>query len=1018
MTSSRSPQHLPPAPPPRRPLPPPPPGRYRPVAPPPAPPSRRPSDGGGCITGGLLGLLAFLVVVLAGLGVTLLGYVAAAADLPSPDQLIEQSSQFQTTRIFARDGQILQEPLAPDDPTAGLRRRVALDEISPFLVQATIATEDANFYNHPGVDPVGLARAIFNAARTRGPVVGTSTISQQLVKLVFLSPERSLSRKVKEAILAAEITRRYDKDTILELYLNEIYYGHLAYGIEAAAQLYFNKPAKELTLAEAALLAGLPQSPATYDPLQNPEAAKARQADVLRLMVEAGFITPEEADVAWQEELRYYGQALEATRLTKAPHFVMYVRSQIEQKYGPELLYRGGLQVYTTLDPALQQVAETEVRKGVDRLADRQVSNGALVSMRPQTGEIVSMVGSADFFDQEIDGQVNVALAPRQPGSAIKPFTYLATFERERDYWTPATLVEDVRTEFDDGPGKPPYVPRNYDGQEHGWVSVRSALANSYNIPAVKALQLVGVDALLNMASRFGLDTLTRPDHPPYGLALTLGGGEVTLLELTGAYGALANAGVRVPSAAILCVLDAQGRALERLELPDLPPACQNAPLAPGAVAQPPQAQRAASAEHVYLITDILKDNEARTPVFGANSALRLDRPAAAKTGTSNDVRDGWTVGYTPELVTGVWMGNSDGSPMDQRLSGSGGAAIIWNAFMTAALANVPAHDFATPPGIQFIEICRLTGALPDSSCPPDQRRVEVFASGQLPPGADAGRYQVAVLEPREGAVIGLDGSVVRIVGSASVPDFAYYVVEYGETWEPGAYGVAAGPFDRPVEAGELAVWDLSALPSEGPHVIRVVAVDNSGRRFESPAVRVTVVRATATPEITETATPTETPTALPSPSATATPSPTPLPSATPSPTTTPTAPQPTSTPTLPGPTPTPSPPAALETPVAPPAALIAILAPPADGVMTGVAQVLGEAGGAGFVSYRLEFSPDQVFWQPVDPLQPDVTTPTVGVLGLWDTTVLPNGAYVLRLVVTGVDGTVTTNVMSVYVAN
>ena len=390
-------------------------------------------------------------------------------------------------------------------------------------------------------------------------MVGTSTISQQLAKLVFLSPERSLSRKVKEAILAAEITRRYGKDTILELYLNEIYYGNLAYGIEAAARLYFNKPAKDLTLAEASLLAGLPQAPATYDPLQNPEGAKARQADVLRLMVEHGAITTEEADAAWREELTYYGQGLETTRLLNAPHFVMLVRSQIEQLYGPELLYRGGLQIYTSLDEQLQQEAEKQVATGIGDLQGQNVSNGSLVALDPRTGEIKAMVGSADFENAEISGQVNVAISPRQPGSTIKPFTYLATFERQNDWWTPATMIEDVRTEFDDGAGRPPYVPKNYDGKEHGWVSLRSALANSYNIPAVKALQSVGVDALLQVADRFGMQTLTRPDHPPYGLALTLGGGEVTLLELTSAYGALANAGLRVPPSSILCVLNANG---------------------------------------------------------------------------------------------------------------------------------------------------------------------------------------------------------------------------------------------------------------------------------------------------------------------------------------------------------------------------------------------------------------------------------------------------------------------------
>jgi 1A family penicillin-binding protein len=942
----------------------------------------------------MVGLLLFLIVTLLAAGGALVAYAGVASDLPSPGDLVQRSSQFQTTRIYARDGQVLQEPLAPDDPRAGLRRRVPLSEISPYLAQATIATEDANFYNHPGVDPVGLGRAVFNALRTQGPVVGTSTISQQLVKLVFLSPERSVSRKVKEAVLAAEITRRYDKDTILELYLNEIYYGHLAYGIEAAAQIYFNVPARDLTLAQAALLAGLPQSPATYDPLQNPEAAKARQADVLRLMVEADFITPQEADTAWQEPLSYYGQGLDAIQLNKAPHFVMYVRSQIEQLYGPELLYRGGLQIYTTLDPTLQQAAEEQVRQGVDRLRDRQVSNGALVALRPQTGEILSMVGSADFFDQEIDGQVNVALAPRQPGSAIKPFTYLATFERPSDWWTPATVVEDVYTEFDDGAGRPPYTPKNYDGQFHGPVSVRSALANSYNIPAVKALQSVGVQALLDVAQRFGITTLTRPDHPPYGLALTLGGGEVTLLELTGAYGALANDGVRVPPAAILCVLDADGNVLERLEVAGLPPQCQNAPLAPNAFVQAPPAQRATSAPHAYLITDMLKDNEARTPVFGANSRLNLGRPAAAKTGTSNDVRDGWTLGYTPELTTGVWMGNSDGSPMDQLLSGSAGAANIWNGFMSAALANTPPRDFAVPEGVQFVEICTLTGALPDAFCPADRRRLEVFAPGQLPSGADANRYQVVVTEPRDSETL---AGVIRVAGSAVAPDFDYYTVEYGESFEPGAWGVVGGPVYQQVQSGDLAFWDLGALDRDGPHVVRVVAVDKQGRRFESAPVRFFVLQNTPTPEATNTPFPEPTPTATATPEIT--------PTATP----TPTLDLPTPTPELPTPTPT--------TVVT---ALIAVLDPQGltDGTLSGYATVSGQASGDDFAGYRVEYSADTTLWLPVNPFEPDMFTPTIGPLATWDTTAVPNGPYLLRLLVQGWSGEVAIATLEVVVAN
>jgi 1A family penicillin-binding protein len=946
----------------------------------------------------LLGVLLFLIAVLAGLGVFMVGYVAVARTLPPAEQLVALTTHGQNTRIYARDGSLLQAPLAPDDPTAGLRRRVPLSEMSPYLVDAVIATEDSNFYEHRGVDPVALGRAIFRAVQTQGPVVGTSTISQQLTKLVFLSPERTLTRKVKEAILAAEITRRYSKDEILEIYLNEIYYGNMAYGIEAASRLYFNKAAKELTLAEAALLAGLPQAPAAYDPLQNPEGAKARQAAVLRLMVEHGAITAEEADAAWREPLTYYGGGLESTRLDKAPHFVMTVRSEIERLYGPELLYRGGLQIFTSLDPALQAEAERQVQAGVAELQGRNVSNGALVAQDPRTGEILAMVGSADFNNAEISGQVNVATSPRQPGSTIKPFTYLSTFERPVDWWTPATLIDDVRTEFDDGPGRPPYVPVNYDGREHGQVSVRSALANSYNIPAVKALQHVGVPALLDVAQRFGMATLTRPGHPPYGLALTLGGGEVTLLELTNAYGALANGGVYTEPTPILCVLDASGAVLERVDVPGLPEACRNAPEAQRAVQRQPAQNRVATPEHSYLLTDILKDNEARTPAFGANSWLQLGRPAAVKTGTTNDVRDIWTIGYTPQLVTGVWVGNADGAPMDSNLSGVAGAGPIWNRFMRAALADVAPQDFPRPSGVVQVEICTLTGGPADASCPADRRRVELFAADQLPAGASPAQTpaaaDVALAWPLDGQTV---AGVIPIRGSASVADFAYYLVEYGESFQPGAWGVVAGPVGQPVLNGDLAQWDVAALAKDGPHVVRVVAVDQQGRRFESAPVRVDVLHdATSTPTPTETATPTETPIALPSPSPTATGTPVALPS-----------PSPTATGT----------PIPLPTEPAPPAILAEIQAPLEGDSVAGLAPILGAASGPSFANYGLEVLLGDV-WTPLTPDAPLVFTPTTGVLAVWDTTALPNGVYILRLFVNGIGGEFAADTVSVVIAN
>jgi len=656
------------------------------------------------------------------------------------------------------------------------------------------------------------------------------------------------------------------------------------------------------------------------------------------------------------------------------------------------------------------------------------------------------MVGSADFYNPEISGQVNVALAPRQPGSAIKPFTYLASFERQDDWWTAATLIDDVRTEFDDGPGRPPYVPVNYDGREHGRVSVRTALANSYNIPAVKALEHVGVDALLLVTDRFGIQTLTEPGHPAYGLSLTLGGGEVTLLELTGAYAALANGGQRVAPATVLCVLNAEGQVLERLEVAGLPQACQQADLAPDAFVQQPSEQQATSPQHAYLITDILQDNEARTPTFGANSALRLDRPAAAKTGTTNDVRDGWTIGYTPGLVTGVWVGNSSGSPMNQSLSGSQVAAPIWNRFMRVALEGVAPRDFPVPDGMQTVEVCTLTGAVPDSTCPPDRRRVEVFAPGQLPPGADTSRYQVAIREPVDGQTV---EGVVRVMGSATVPDFDHYLVEYGESYEPGAWGLVAGPIYESVEDGELALWDLRPLPKDGPHVLRVVAVDRQGRRIESAPVRVNVLKATPTPAATATATPALTPTPTATlwitATATSTATPSPLPTAIsetvmPLPaTSTATAAAPTATwtpvlptATVPGPEPTatqppPEPTATLSaatatplptaTPPVPPGLVAQIDSPQSGQAVQGLVSISGAAGGPVFASYRLELGQDNT-WQPLIPDEPVVTTSRIGELGIWNSRLVANGAYTVRLTVFGTGGEAASSSVDLIVAN
>ncbi len=684
----------------------------------------------------ILGLAVFCVIVY--------GYWYIVRSLPAEAyDLRDRASKFETARVYDGQGNLLYEIV---DPQAGRRTYVPLKKISPYLIAATIATEDKDFYTHPGFDPIGITRAIWQNVQARGTVSGASTIAQQLVRALVFTPEeasqRTAWRKIREIVLAAEITRRYDRDTILELYLNEIYYGNLAYGIEAASETYFNTHASDLTLGRAAFLAGLPQLPAVYDVFTDADTTFARQNDVLALML---TLTNERdgIEVSTQpgQPIRVTSQDMIDARTSvsnhafvqprndaRFPHWVNYIRQLLEKQYGANI-YRSGYSVYTTLDPVLQTTAEQIVAEQVAALADRNVTNGALVALRPTTGEIVAMVGSDDYDDPK-DGQINMALRPRQPGSSIKPLTYSFAFEKG---WTPATLIWDVPTDFPDG-ANPPYKPVNYDGRFHGPVLMRSALANSYNIPAVKALQFVGLyggEGFVKFAETLGVDSLTRED---YGLSLTLGGGEVPLIEMMEAYGALANGGRRVFSVAILKVTDLNGKvvcqqSLTSAEADVAVPLCQTPPEIWG--------QQVVSPETAYLISDILSDNNARTPAFGPNSPLRLSFPAAVKTGTTNDYRDNWTIGYTPDLVTGVWVGNADYTEM-RGTSGVTGAAPIWKAFMETALAG-KATSFARPPAIIEKNICAISGAEPSDFCPIDQRRTEIFAVYRppLPPTAD-----------------------------------------------------------------------------------------------------------------------------------------------------------------------------------------------------------------------------------------------------------------------------------------
>jgi 1A family penicillin-binding protein len=656
--------------------------------------------------------LTLLILIAVSLACPAGVYAWLFVDLPSPDALYQHAAA-PSTRILDRHGRLL---YAISDPHQGRHTPIGFEDIPPACRDATIATEDANYYSHPGVDLVGIVRALWINLQGGEVLSGASTITQQVARNLLLSPaernQRTLTRKLRESILAWRLTQQFGKDDILTLYLNEVNYGNLAYGIEAAAQVYFGKAAGELDLAECALLAGLPQAPALYDPLVDLDAAKERQAVVLDLMTKQGYITPDRAELAKAEDL----QLAAAPFPIEAPHFVAFVRQWLEDRYGLEAIYTQGLAVTTTLDLDWQHAAQAIARRHIAELQKDQadqpgknVKNAALVAVDPRTGEVRVMLGSPDYFNKQIDGAVNAAIAHRQPGSSIKPVTYAAAFDPAApDPLTPASLIFDVRSAFPTKEGDP-YVPKNYDQQFHGPVSAREALASSYNIPAVKVLQVVGLDRMIALARALGITTFGQPDR--YGLSLTLGGGEVRLLDMALAFSAFANGGFKVDPVVVQQVSDTQGRVLFENTRPAL-----------GAQVIDPRV--------AYLITSILSDNTARAPAFGEYSALRLNRPAAAKTGTTTDWRDNWTIGYTPDLVTGVWVGNADNQPME-RVSGITGAGPIWRDFMQEALKGLPAREFGRPAGLIDLDVCATSGLLPTPYCPYTKR--EVFIAGTEP---------------------------------------------------------------------------------------------------------------------------------------------------------------------------------------------------------------------------------------------------------------------------------------------
>ncbi|MGI6373863.1 MAG: penicillin-binding protein [Patescibacteria group bacterium] len=605
---------------------------------------------------GLILALLFIIVVT----LTIFWF---SRGLPNPNQLMDREVA-QSTKIYDRTGENIIYEISGEER----RTLIELADLPDYVKNATIAIEDKTFYKHRGFSVWAMFRTLVTNVIYRRSA-GGSTLTQQFIKNAVLTNEKKLSRKLKELILAYRLEQKFSKDDILQMYLNEIPYGSNAYGVEAASRKYFGKNSKDLTLAEAATLAALPQSPSRYSPYgPNKDILLGRKDYILSIMVEQGFISKEESEQAKAEEIVFKGRDNDMT----APHFVMYIKSILSEKYGEKMIEQGGLNIYTTLDLYKQNIAEEVIKEKTEDYPEKyNAHNAALVSIDPKTGEILAMVGSRDYFNDEIDGQVNVTTRLRQPGSSMKPIVYAALFEKG---YTPNTILYDVITNFSTNPADP-YTPRNYDGQEHGPVSIRQALAGSLNIPAVKAIYLVGINNVLDLADQLGYSSFQSRDN--FGLSLVLGGGEVRMIEHVNAFSAFARDGKVSSLISILRVEDGNGRVLEENK---------------------PTEKKVLDSQVARMINNILSDTEARSFIFGSRNYLTLNnRPAAVKTGTTNDFHDAWTVGYTPSLVTGVWVGNSNNDAMTGRADGSVLAAPIWQEYMNKILGDTPVEYFKDP---------------------------------------------------------------------------------------------------------------------------------------------------------------------------------------------------------------------------------------------------------------------------------------------------------------------------------
>ena len=732
-------------------------------------------------------VLAFVVPLLIAVLAVGAGLIAAGASYyadigdsaGSPEQAM--AARGGGARIYDRHGTLLYEFL---DEKYGLQDRVKLDQVSPFVKDATVAAEDASFYSNPGINVKGLTRATLENLKPGGDFLkgtGGSSITQQLVKQIYFTSEerqqRSFTRKLREAVLAIKLTNEYDKDQILEWYLNEIPYGGVFTGIEAASQGYFGVSAKDLTLAQAAFLAGLPQSPSEYDPFAHPDAAKARQQEVLDLMAKHGQITQETADWAKLEQIQLHPKA----RPFLAPHFVQYVADYIKSTLGEDALLHGGLNVLTTLDLDLNNKANEVLEQNLEKYeASSNGHNGSVVIIDPPTGQILAMVGSRDYFRQDVDGSVNNATALNSPGSTLKPFTYVTAFEQG---WGPEWPIVDTPITYKSA-GEPDFSPRNPDGKSHGVIPLKQALGNSFNIPAFKTILWVGVDNMVNTAKSMGITSLDRDLGP----AVTLGGVDVKLIDMVYGYSTFANNGLMVGMPTMQS-LPPGNRKLD--PIPVLVVSNRNGKILMNNTQ--PKTEQVIKPEYAYMITDVLSNDENRQITYGRGSSLNIPGwRVATKTGTSEPyenskaIGDTWTFGYTPNIAVGVWVGNSDNSPMVNIFSTTIAGA-TWHDVIVAALAGKTPVDFVKPPGIVTATVCVPSGlrAVPGSNCP---TVAGTFAQDALDKQADDwwGGQKLAGPLP-------LDARLARI--PAEITGWKRYLAdEYGRSYRSGGAPQTSAP--------------------------------------------------------------------------------------------------------------------------------------------------------------------------------------------------------------------------------